>query len=318
MFRIAAVFLLSLRLSCGRRVHETKAVAGVLGEDIVAGKSFSNTTTIDLASAKEAALKRLDGFKAEVLEALGTDQDLVTNFGNRDDKFYLRFLVFNELHEKGKKPGNALKMLMNYAKFITMCRAEGFLTGLGAEAIRPYMNKGFVRMMSTRDKMNRRMVLTAPDDMDSKVPEYWRTRMYLYIILKLMTFEDTMEPGVLVMHDFTGVTLTSIAKRLTGKSDAQKMLVDNTFPWILSKVLFVNTEWKLRAGFSVITSIMPKSVAGNIEYNGGTSLAEKYIDRAALPAGPPYDGEVEESWDAGLSPGLGVFFEPEMDSQENM
>ena len=130
----------------------------------------SMTSEERMARAVAAATVRLPAFKQEAVAALRAESDvLATNYGSRPDGFYHRFLVFNEAFHHGGSPEAALTMLLNYCRFMQRQREAGRLQGLGAEMLRPHIARGFVRVLSSRDKAGRRIVLSFPHDLDAKV-----------------------------------------------------------------------------------------------------------------------------------------------------
>jgi len=275
----------------------------------------------------DRAAQKLPAFKEAAIQALEAeaDADLLRNYGSRPDEFYLRFLQFHMvgpvLGDVGD--GRPLAMFLNYCKFMQTQRVKGRLEGLGAAMIRPLMDRGFLRMLTTRDKQGRRVMLTFPKDMDEKVPEAERASLYLYWFLKLMTFDDCMDQGWTIVHDLTDITLAKVTAKILQSNEAKEMIVDNTFPWILGNVLFVNTPGWLSTTFNMLDPLFPKSVKRQIDHVGSIEDPENMaalaamVDVAALPSGMPYNGGLDEGWDAALQPGLGVFFEPEMDPAEN-
>jgi len=291
-------------------------------------------TRATLERAAAAAQARLPAWKEAAIAALAKE-GLTKHYGSRPDAFYLRFLFFNEAYFDGKKPEIALTMLLNYCRFMQQQREKGRLDGLGAEMLRPYMNNvptassigGFVRVMSaSRDRAGRRLVLSLPADLDDKVPEPMRTRLYLYWFMKLACFEDTAAPGWCIVHDLTGVTFEKAVGRLLGGGEAKEVIAASskpTFPWILSKIVFVNAPLWLRTSLGMVTPLLPPAAAQKMQIIGdlakpdNAAALDAVVARAALPAEPPYGGGVGEAWDAGLAPGVGVFFEPEMDAAEN-
>merc|ERR1711924_239524 len=104
--------------------------------------------------------------------------------------------------------------------------------------------------------------------MDEKVPEADRALLYLYWFVKLISYDDCMDPGWTIIHDLTGVTLEKVTEKVMNGSEAKEMIVDNTFPWILSRILFVNTPGWLSASFDMLSPLFPKSVKRNIEHVG--------------------------------------------------
>eukprot|EP00746_Dinoflagellata_sp_MGD_P167172 gnl/MRDRNA2_/MRDRNA2_97592_c0_seq1.p1 gnl/MRDRNA2_/MRDRNA2_97592_c0~~gnl/MRDRNA2_/MRDRNA2_97592_c0_seq1.p1 ORF type:complete len:285 (+),score=58.32 gnl/MRDRNA2_/MRDRNA2_97592_c0_seq1:108-962(+) len=270
------------------------------------------------AEAEEKANQRLLDFKKEALAALGKEPELFKHFGDRSDGFFLRFLKFNEI-DPDEKPEDCIKMLLNYCRFINLHRSKGLLDNLGAETMRPWMKKHFLQMPSTKDKSGRRMILTFPYDMKNKVPDKERKQLYLYLFMKMLMFEDTMDTGFLLMHDMTDMSMMALTSQM---SETQDMIADNTFPWLITKIIFFNSPWWLRGSWHAVSPFIPASVSGQVDILGGLDTpkyAEKLyavISSDALPAGPPYNGGLTEELDAALEPGLGDFFEPEMHPAE--
>ena len=59
------------------------------------------------------------------------------------------------------------------------------------------------------------------------------------------------------------------------------------------------------------------TLLGDLSKPDTAAKLDAVVPTAALPAEPPYGGGVSEPWDAALAPGVGAFFEPEMDPREN-
>lgn len=276
-------------------------------------------------AADHAAHHRLGDFKREVLAALANEPALMRHYGARPDGFYLRFLVFNEQFYKGTKPAEALRMLLNYSRFMQAQREKGRLDGLGAEMLRPWMQRGFIRMLTTRDRAGRRLMLTFPANMEEKVPDDMRTRLYLYFFVKLCTFADTADDGWAILHDLSGTTLERTMALVLKNSEAKEMLVAATFPWVLSGICFANAPAWLHGVWGAIAALIPSenlregkiALVGDVREPGNARQVEQLVARASLPCGPPWEGALDEPWDAALGPGLGDFFEPEMDAAEN-
>ena len=264
------------------------------------------------ARAHQAALARLSEFKRAVGEEAA----------GRTDAFFLRFLRFNETFHKGKKPGEALVMVRNFLSFMRVQREKGRLEGLGLAMIRPFLSRGFVRILEgARDREGRRVVLTFPLDMEKKVPDAMRTRLYIYLFLKLCCWEDAISPGWMILHDMSGVTLERLTAQLLQNSEAKEMIVDKTFPWILSKILFVNSPAWLLGSFSLLRPFFPEGAP--VDVFGGlgppqnyAAVVDRHVARSTLPTGAPYAGGLDEADDAALAPGLGDFYEPGMDEAE--
>ena len=96
-----------------------------------------------------------------------------------------------------------------------------------------------------------------------------------------------------------------------------------TFPWLLSKIVIANAPLWIRGAVGLITPLLPAAakdklqVVGDLAEPANAAAIEAVVARSALPAGAPYQGMLDEAWDAGWGPGVGDFFEPEMDAAEN-
>ena len=122
----------------------------------------------------------------------------------------------------------------------------------------------------------------------------------------------------------SGVTLERMTAKIFDDADSKEMVTqENTFPWLLTKILFANCPAWLIGGFHIMDPLFPKCVkhvvkhCGDIQKPANNAFVDEFVERAALPVGEPYKGDVDEAWDAALRPGLGDFFEPEMDPAEN-
>lgn len=278
-----------------------------------------------LAAATARAKRDLFTFKARVLDhwRAETDPDIMKYYGDKPDDFFLRFLQIEE-HEKNEETAGVI-MITNYAKFMNARRKEGVLNGLGAKLLHDAASSGYIRVMSSkyRDSGGRRIILTKPALLTSIPDEHTRSQLYLYWFLKLSTYDDAVDPGFVIAHDFSDVSLLTIAKT-AATSNAKRMLADNTFPMNLKKILVMNygNSWGISALTSLFKTLAPSYV--EIVYMPyATTDPEKagglysHIPKASLPTGAPYQGEADEDIAAALKPGLGALYESEMDPEEN-
>lgn len=85
----------------------------------------------------------------------------------------------------------------------------------------------------------------------------------------------------------------------------------------------MNAPLWLRGSLGLVTPLLPPaakdkmSILGLLSEPDNAAALDVVVERASLPAEPPYHGAVREPWDAALVPGVGDFFEPEMDPAEN-
>jgi len=281
-----------------------------------------------LSAAKANATRDMFTFKARTMEHWKVHwedkPELMERFAKRPDEFFLRFLqvVKNENDEEAE----AVQLITNYCEFIGERKKDGLLDGLGAEVLQSAAKTGFVRVLSSkyRDKDGRRIILTKPVLIDQVPSDEMRSKLYLYWFLKLSTYDDAVDPGFIIVHDFSGVTmsfLASLAYKAT-HSSASKMLVQDTFPMNLKKIVLFNygQTWGMSAIIALFVKFAPTDMAadGIVKMPDGLSDGlEDIIAKESLPCGEPFCGEADEDPLAALKPGLGALYEPEMLSAEN-
>merc|ERR1719379_852509 len=102
-----------------------------------------------------------------------------------------------------------------------------------------------------------------------------------------------MDKGFLLMHDMTSMSMGALTSQM---SETKDMIADNTFPWLITKIVFFNSAWWLRGSWKLISPFIPASVSGQVEILGGLDTP-KYAEQLhalispqALPAGQPYNG----------------------------
>jgi len=261
-------------------------------------------------------------FKSAVMNRWKSKPEVMEHYGKKPDEFFQRFYKYVQVERTSTNAG--INMITNFAEFMIEQKKKGTLNGFGAGVLTEAINSGAVRLMSGkyRDAQGRRIILTKAANAD-KVSEDLQAKIFLYIFLKLSSFDDTVEPGFTIAHDLEDASLMSL-KGLS--STVQSVFPDNSFPVNLKKILLMNYEkcgFALKVfikGFSAFapdfTELKTLPSLTNPTFEGGLYY---HIPKASLPSGAPFDGNVnEEDVTASmLVPGLGIFFEPEMDPKEN-
>lgn len=290
-----------------------------------------------LAAATASAKRDLFTFKARVMDHWKDKPEIMKYYGSKPDEFFLRFLQIEE-HEKNEETAG-VTMVTNFAEFMNERRKEGILEGLGAHMLKDAASAGYIRVMSSqyRDAEGRRIILTKPANLNKVPSEDLRSKLYLYWFLKLSTYDDAVDPGFVIAHDLTDVSITSLV-RTAMTSTAKRMLVDLTFPMNLQKIILMNygNSW----GVSALTGLFKQFAPAHTEIvylpyatqnleilnleilksslvRPSTRSLYSHIPKASLPIGKPYSGEADEDIVAALKAGLGSLYEPEMDPLEN-
>jgi hypothetical protein len=257
-------------------------------------------------------------FKARVMDHWKNKPEVMEQFGKKSDEFFARFLKFAE-NEELETVG--VTMITNFAEFMIKQKKEGTLNGLGAGMLTSAIKAGAVRVLSGkyRDAQGRRIILTKPANGDN-VREDLKAKIWLYFFLKLSSYDDTVDPGFTIAHDLGDASVMSL---MGDAQTQQRVFQDNTFPVNLKKILLMNygSSWSAMgffvSSFSQFAPMTAEVVTLGYLSNKGPLYSQ--LPKASLPAGEPYNGEVsEEDVTASMMlPGLGIFFEPEMDPKEN-
>lgn len=279
------------------------------------------------ASPEYRSLARLNGFKQQARAALADDAELLRHYGSRADAFYLRFLLLNEhhLHLPGVNTNSAVEMLLNYSRLMQKQRVAGRLQGLGLAELQSAISKtGFFRFPSCRDRDGRHIVLCFPVGCSDKLSDEQRARLYLYVCLKLTTLDGTAWPGFTVLADLTGASLERATALMMANSASKEVIsTPNTFPILPSRFVFANApDWAAGVFDMLVKPFVPQdfvtlAVLGDVTKPAIAASLADLVNGVKLPT-PSHEPE-GEGWTAGLgqAPGLGAFFEPEMDPAEN-
>ena len=165
-------------------------------------------------------------------------------------------------------------------------------------------------------------VLTLPADLDDKVPEPMRTRLYLYFFMKFSCLDDVVDPGWCMCNDRRDAREGGVpaARRERGQGGARRGSRP-TFPWILSRIVFVNAPFgcaPARHGHAAHAQGRRREDAdpGLAREEKHAAALDAVVPRAALPAEPPWGGELREAWTPRCGRAWATPFEPEMDPRE--